>query len=373
MVQRVRSDYFHELLTSDDIDRALTTLNRRYPEVLLKNASRELVAADYTIDGVELDVVKVYQLFSEGATLTLAFLDTVLPSLESLCREIELELSMPLQANVYLTPPHEQGATVHYDTHDVFVLQISGSKHWTLYDAPVSLPLSGQAFDADIHRSGPPTREFELRAGEVTYIPRGWLHEARTTDATSLHITLGVLRYTWTDLLLELVSRMALREPAFRRSLPVGFARTDFDRAGSREVLQELLGKLSSQADVDEALDQFAERFMTDCPPLLRGQMQQLSRLHELTLDTMLGARSGVVHRLRRDPNTITIECHGRRITVPGHAAEAVVFALDHPCYILRDLPGRLDEPGRLSLAQRLIREGLIWMLPAADNPPQQR
>jgi len=364
-VRRSRPDYFRELLTLDDIDRVLTTLDRRYPDVLVKRAGREIVAADYTTDGSALDVARVYQLFEEGATLTLAFLDTVLPSLEQLCRQIEIELSMPLQANVYLTPPDEQGANVHYDTHDVFVLQVSGSKQWTIYDAPLPLPLSGQVYDPEVHRPGAPTLEFELDAGDVVYIPRGWLHQARATSSTSLHITAGVLRYTWTDLLLELVSRVALEEPAFRKALPVGFARDGFDRTAASETLRGLLRELHVRASADASLDHFVERFIADCPPALRGQMRQLAALERLTIETVLGARPGVVHRLRRDDAKLIIESHGRRITLPAHASEAVAFALANPRFCLRELPGELDEAGRLALARRLIREGLVWIQPA--------
>ncbi len=350
-------------MTFDDIDRVLTTLDRRYPDVLVKRAGRDIVAADYTTDGSTLDVAKIYRLFEEGATLTLAFLDTVLPNLERLCREVEIELSMPLQANVYLTPPGEQGANIHYDTHDVFVLQVSGSKLWTIYDAPLPLPLSGQTYDPDVHRPGAPTRQFELGAGDVVYIPRGWLHQARATNAASLHITAGVLRYTWTDLLLELISRSALEEPAFRKALPVGFAREGFDRTAAQEALRGLLLQLQARADANTMLDHFVERFIADCPPLLRGQMRQLEALADLTVETVLGVRPGVVHHLHRDDERVVVKLHGRRVTFPAHAGDALAFALAHPRFSLRELPGELDEAGRLTLGRRLIREGLVWIL----------
>lgn len=362
-MRRAKPDYFRELLTLDDVDRVLTTLDRRYPDVLVKHAGRDIVAAYYTTDGSTLDVAKVFQLFEEGATLTLAFLDTVLPNLEQFCRDIELELSMPLQANVYLTPPNEQGAKVHYDTHDVFVLQVSGSKQWTIYDAPLPLPLSGQNFDPDVHRPATATQEFELGAGDALYIPRGWLHEARTTNGTSLHITAGVLRYTWTDLLLELISRVALEEPDFRRALPVGFARDDFDRSRVGETLRRLLLELQARADADAALAPFIERFIADCPPLLRGQLRQLEALDSLTIKTLIGARPGLVQRLHREDTSVIVETHERRIRFPSHASEAIAFALANRRYSLRELPGELDEAGRLALGRRLIREGLVWII----------
>ena len=47
----------------------------------------------------------------------------------------------------------------------------------------------------------------------------GWMHAASTTDSTSVHITLGVMSYTWADLLAdslsELVDRIRVGERTF--------------------------------------------------------------------------------------------------------------------------------------------------------------
>ncbi len=65
-----------------------------------------------------------------------------------------------------------------------------------------------------MHELGAPTLEFELHAGDVAYIPRGIAHEARSTDTVSLHITAGILRYTWADFLFECVAAASLKDPA---------------------------------------------------------------------------------------------------------------------------------------------------------------
>jgi ribosomal protein L16 Arg81 hydroxylase len=107
-----------------------------------------------------------------------------LPSLANLCRAVERTFSSHFQTNIYLSPPHAQGFKTHFDSHDVFVLQVSGSKLWTLYDTGVVLPLRGQAFDPDKHAPGPPTRELTLHSGDVLYCPRG--------------LYLSVIRLFWT-------------------------------------------------------------------------------------------------------------------------------------------------------------------------------
>ena len=364
VVRRNQPDYFTPLLSLDEVDRVITTLDRRYPDITLKNASREIAAAEYTVGGDSLDVVKVYQLFREGSTITLAFLDTVIPALAVFCRSLENEFSFPFQANVYLTPAAAQGAKPHYDTHDVFVLQVTGSKKWTVYGTPVELPLPGQDFDPAVHERGDPTLEFELDAGDVAYIPRGVVHDARSTASVSLHITAGILRYTWTDLLLELVAKAGLGDPAFRKALPPGFAQQEFDRAEARRALRDLWQRVCAESNLEAALDSFADEFISACPPLLRGQMAQMAVLDRVEADSVVGARTGVIARLRANEEPTSVECYGRRITFPSHAREAVRFALGNSRFRVRDLPGGLDDAGKLTVIRRLIQEGLVMVLP---------
>ena len=362
-INREQPEYFSSLLSLDDVDRIITSLDRRYPDICLKNAGRPISAADYSLAGGVLDVAKVYQHFQDGSTITLAYLDTVVPALTVFCRALENEFSFPFQTNVYLTPPGAQGAQRHYDTHDVFVLQVAGSKKWTIFGTPVESPLAGQDYDAELHELGAPTLEFELKAGDVAYIPRGVGHEARSTDAISLHITAGILRYTWADLLLELLACASLSDSALRKALPPGFARSGFDRAHALQSVRNLLGQACTIANFDAALDSIIESFLSACPPLLKGQLGQLAALDRLAIDSVVGARQGVVFRVEANGDSVLVDCYSRKISFPLHVQEAVRFALDHSRFAVRSLPGNLDDDGRLTLVRRLIREGLVISL----------
>jgi ribosomal protein L16 Arg81 hydroxylase len=363
VVKRSNRDYFASLLSLDEVDRVITTLGLRYPAITLKNAGQPVTSDDYTVEGDSIDVAKVYQLFEKGSTITLAYLDTVVPALTVFCRSLENEFSFPFQTNVYLTPARAQGAKYHYDSHDVFVLQVAGSKRWTLYGTPVELPLRGQDFDADVHERGETTLDFELEAGDFAYIPRGIVHDACSSETTSLHITVGVLHYNWTDLLLESIADISLNDPAFRKALPPGFARQDFNRAQARGIFRDLLLRLSTKSDFDAMLDRFADEFISQCPPLLRGQLGQIANLDRVVLDTVVGTRTSVLSHVRTDGEATTVDCYGRKITFPAHAAQAVHFALSNTKFTCRDLPGDLDEAGKLTLVRRLIREGLLMVL----------
>jgi len=363
VIKRSQQNYFAELLSLDEVDRVITTLDLRYPVITLKNADREITADDYTIRGGSLDVAKVYQLFAEGSTIALAFLDTVVPSLASFCRRLESEFSFPFQANAYLTPANARGAKYHYDTHDVFVLQVASSKRWTIYGTPIESPLREQEFDRSIHERGGPTMDFELDAGDLAYIPRGVVHEASSGEQCSLHITAGILSYTWADLLREFAADASLTEPIFRKALPPGFAREGFDRLQAREAFRVLLQHLSSKSNFDDILDRFIDDFISACPPLLRGQMTQLAVLGHLTIDSVVGARTSTTVHIRATESSTVVDCYGRRIRFPSHASEAVCFALRNSSFVVRELPGNIDDQGKLALVRRLIREGLVVIL----------
>ena len=172
-------------------------------------------------------------------------------------------MSCHVQANVYLTPPGNQGFGVHHDHHDVFAMQVEGSKSWRL----------------DGSAGSPVQQDCTLAPGDCLYVPRGIMHEALNTgDEPSLHITLGLITTSWADLILEAIAEVARQEPALRRALPPNFARSGFDRSAARERFGALLALVSKEADADGALDRLAGDFLRQRRPQVTGVIASGSR-----------------------------------------------------------------------------------------------
>src|SRR4029077_12022391 len=119
--------------------------------------------------------------------------------------QLAAELGHPVQINAYVTPPDSQGFAAHYDTHDVFGLQISGSKRWTVHTPVIHDPLPGQVWEQ--HKSEVAARAAErplidtvLSPGDALYLPRGFLHSAVARGEVSIHLTVGVHPVTGYDL-----------------------------------------------------------------------------------------------------------------------------------------------------------------------------
>ncbi len=365
LVRRNRPDYFDELLTLDDVDRVLTTFQSTREEVAVVNATNKVKVSDYVLGDNKVKVDQVFRLHEAGGTIILNHLHRRHPPLASLCAALELEFSAPFQTNVYLTPARAQGFHPHFDTHDVLVLQISGSKRWQLYGTPIDLALKDHGDFARQDDPGPVREEFELRAGDTLYIPRGLVHEAISTEEPSLHITVGMLSWTWFDVLLEAVEKLASADRQVRSTLPPAFARADCDRDAFRKTFAEIAARLATDIDVDEIRRLFAERFIDRRSPFLRDQLRALSRVGDIGLDSVVGPRPFLSYLIDEDDGTLSLRFHRHEIALPLHAGAALRHALETKRFRVRDLPD-LDDAGKLVLVRRLIREGLLHPLDQA-------
>uniref|UniRef100_A0A9I9DEY0 Bifunctional lysine-specific demethylase and histidyl-hydroxylase n=1 Tax=Cucumis melo TaxID=3656 RepID=A0A9I9DEY0_CUCME len=148
------------------------------------------------------DALKCEEAFKEGYTIALRGMEFRHEKIAAISNTLASLFGQPsVGANMYLTPPGSQGLTRHYDDHCVFVCQLAGSKQWTVFSPPrIRLPRLYDFHEfpscSEVESALAVGRQFFLREGDVLYIPRGFLHEARTVsggpDGSSLHLTFGI-------------------------------------------------------------------------------------------------------------------------------------------------------------------------------------
>ncbi len=291
------------------------------------------------------NVERVLAEFGRGATIVLQALHHSHPPLAAFCRDLEASLGHPAQANAYCTPRGSQGLPVHHDTHDVFCLQVAGEKRWLVYEPALELPLRDQRYTPELGGAGEPVLDLTLRPGDTLYLPRGWLHAALTSDSDSLHLTVGVNVTTWLDAV-----RAALKACAddveFRRSVQA-----------DGEMEADLLARLEARLSPEDVRRRMRERFVRSRRAILDGQLSELRALEGLTLDAPLERRPTVI----ADLEGTALLFEGKRVAFPEHALAELeaIFAADGPVRA-SELPGNIDDEGRLVLVRRLIREGFL-------------
>ena len=318
-----------------------------------------------------VDARKVIDQVRRGSTLVLQSLHRTTPSVALFVTELQGEVGHPVQANAYLTPADASGLAEHADGHDVIVLQLHGSKRWW-----VGEPDSGGLGDVEI---GP---------GDSMYIPAGTRHHASTTGEVSLHLTLGIVRVTYRDVL----DRMLARGPAaLDRPLPIGFQ--EAGGPASRRVEDETaavldeVGRHLATIDVQQFVDD--ERQRRRRLPAVPGHLSSLLSRDELTPDTWVRwsapaplARSGGADPWRPldafDASALAplrIHLGDRVLTVPPVALDAVRLLSGGDPVRVSDLPG-LDPASRVVLARRLIEETACVIEacgPASTGSPGRR
>jgi ribosomal protein L16 Arg81 hydroxylase len=296
--RRGEPGFYASILTTDDLERLISAGDLRFPAIQLARHGGYFPPEVYTTTakhGTETwsgvpDVARIQAEYAAGATVVLPALQRAWAPLRALCLELSAELSHAVHANAYLTPAGTTGFLPHYDTHDVFVLQVGGRKRWRVHAPPLRLPHHTQHFVRSEAPLPPLVGELELDAGDLLYLPRGYVHHAETSDRFSAHVTIGVTVYTWVELLAEL-AKASRERSRFREALPIGFARPDAarDRARLRDGLVDRIGELLSQVDYDGVVEDLVER--------VRSARPEPARFHA---DTRVGEATESEPRARR-------------------------------------------------------------------------
>jgi hypothetical protein len=275
---------------------------------------------------------------ARGATLVLQALHLHHRPAALYCRGLEQRLGFPAQANAYQTPASAQGFGVHHDTHDVFVLQVSGTKRWRVYEPVVELPLAHQRWSPSLGDPGPPYLDLTLRPGDTLYLPRGWPHEAVTDRADSLHVTVGLHPPTRLDALKAALDACG-EDVELRRSVPP-----------SGELPGDLLERVAARLEPEDVARRARRRFAGSRRAVVEDQLTQARAADALGPYDAVERRSTVIAHLER---TLLV-FEGKELRVPERAAAALAAAVaaDAP-FTPADLPGPLDEAGRAVLVRR--------------------
>jgi hypothetical protein len=189
----------------------------------------------------------------EGATLVLDAVDELYRPVEELAEGLEFIFHEHVQVNMYAGWQTSRGFDLHWDDHDVFILQVTGRKLWRIYGETRKHPVTGDAAEKP-EKIDDPVWEAMLEDGDLLYIPRGWWHVALPVSEPTLHLTVGIHKRTGVDLLRWLADE--LRESAaFRQDLP------RFDsQAERREHVETLRSELLRALD-DDSLDRFLQEY----------------------------------------------------------------------------------------------------------------
>jgi ribosomal protein L16 Arg81 hydroxylase len=353
VVHRKDPDYYYGLFSLQDFEESIT----RAPDyVKIANAAtnKGVSYKGVVTEGLEA----VLRDMRAGDSLVLDQVHNREPKLGLLCRVLAAELGHKFQTNLYLTPSSGKGFKPHWDNHDVFILQTVGSKNWNIEKQRRVVPGKGETMSEEDRELRGDLDSFVLEQGDLIYIPRGFVHAAECGLEPSLHITVGVNGVFWDDLLYAAIKAAILQDERLRHVLPLGFLRAPNDAIIKR--LRGAFRELADEAFLSGVVAQFKDELVRTYPLDVSDQILDFFRPRPLGIDDVVGARRAIVYQMHDDGDSVRINYGARAIVFPSFFRAALEFALNRPAYVIREIPGELEDEERVAFAERLLEEGLV-------------
>jgi hypothetical protein len=357
-----------DLFDEAAVDELVSRRGLRTPFIRVAKDGSTLATREFTSGGGvgagiadQVDDSKLSALFADGSTLVLQALHRTWPPLIDFTQQLASELGHPVQVNAYVTPPQSRGFDDHYDVHDVFVLQVSGRKHWRIHEPVHPAPLRDQPWtdrrEAVAEAAdAPPVIDQVLEPGDCLYLPRGYLHAATALGDVTTHLTFGI--HTWTrHALARTMLDRALLDLAgdldVRTSLPLGVSVGDpSDLAPDVELVRARLLRAIEGLSPDGIAAALASKATASGRPEPVGPLAQLKVAQTLEPETEL------VLRLHLEPR---LETHddGARMTSRAGVLEIGPEDVTTVEMLLTGDPVAAGTLG-LELARRLLVAGIV-------------
>ena len=209
------------------------------------------------------DARRVQEWIARGASVVMNDVDSLTPGLASVSNALESAGLGKSQANVYISWQSHKAFRTHYDTHDVWAVQVEGEKTWNIWEGRAEWPIAHPVFKSQTQEHHDAARgklreAVLMKPGDLLYLPRGWYHDALAEAPASVHIAYGVHAPLGMDVMNILVERV-LYDAEFRKPLPRqdGTASAKFALTQRAGLLGQRLAELCRDPKVLEVLGGF--------------------------------------------------------------------------------------------------------------------
>ncbi|MFJ6016607.1 JmjC domain-containing protein [Streptomyces sp. NPDC092952] len=298
------------------------------------------------------DMRRIGNHLRDGATLVLDQSNVFDCTMEVACRALQWWSREHVQANIYLTTNDASGFDLHWDDHDVVIVQLAGEKQWEVRGSSRPVPMY-----RDAERNNSPSEDIvwtgTLKTGDVMHIPRGYWHAATRAgigSGHSTHVTFGFAKRTAVSWLAWLAD-WSRQEEIFRH---------DLDRWGGTDQQQDQQRRLTAAAT--RLID------TRDPAVFLRHREEEAPPGRHVPFLDIFGPLEAAVcvtdfpPKVTEDGKTVVVEAAGKKLTFANKALPGLQA-------LLSGHPVRLDEATHSmaaelkDLAKILVREELCASL----------
>ncbi|HYN89552.1 MAG TPA: hypothetical protein VER55_13540, partial [Ardenticatenaceae bacterium] len=106
-----------------------------------------------------------------------------------------------------------------------------------------------------------------------------------------------------------------------------------------------------------------AERFVSSRPALVHGELLSSVPTEGTGPETLVKRNESIIHQLRVEEDRVTLLFGGKAVSFPSFVEPALRYISQNGEFRVAALPGNLDEPGKVTLARRLLAEGFLTVV----------
>jgi 50S ribosomal protein L16 3-hydroxylase len=206
------------------------------------------------------------QLVAEGYTVFVRHAERHHSHIAEIAEAFEGAFEGPVNVHVFATPAGAPGFSWHYDAEDVFILQTTGEKEYSLRKNTVNPWPLEETLPADMQyeREQMPLMRVLLRGGDLLYVPCGYWHKAEARGnppspgflpkgeggkgEAAISLAVGVMSRSAMDVY-EFLRKRLVQSLVWRQRLPLVGAASPRTRdeleATYRQIFSQLAGDMA--------------------------------------------------------------------------------------------------------------------------------
>lgn len=359
-------DKFERLFDWADLNRALLQHRVEPPRVRVERVGAtpaELTVVDYvpTPRGIAVPRINpdlLSQRLDEGCTLVFDAINEASFQVGQLAQDVARVFAARGQTNLYASFGETPGFSPHWDSRDVFAVQVEGEKSWKVFRPHRVDPLYRDFHDREAE-PGELWWEGTLSQGDVLFVPRGWWHEVRSIGTPSLHLTVGADPVTGLDYLSWIIDRLRNFD-VFRAELPkenISEGRSAEDAL--RAVLDEVWEDCSVQAFLDDRRSERSGRSSFSLP----YSVDTVKAIPNWNARVQFSVNQP---KFEKSDSSVLITANGRQYTVAESLGEVLEGLIDQRCESFGLLATEVANTAGISEADAsavlvaLVRQGLL-------------
>ncbi|WFF38436.1 cupin domain-containing protein [Moraxella nasibovis] len=271
----------------------------------------------------------IYNLLKNGATL-IANKIVNEPAIDEFARQIARLTGRQTVTSMYVAFGDKDSYKAHWDTRDVFAIQIKGRKRWVIYEPTFPNPLYMQQskyFEETHPCPDMPYMDIILEEGDMLYVPCGWWHNPSPLGEETVHLAIGTFPAFGLDYMEWLLKKL----PDFHE-IRKPMSNWQNDNANLAIIANQIQELMTNQSTYNEFMQEFIgeKRVESNLALELLGD----GKINELPMTAMLRLNSNQPY----NENDEFIIANGAKLTLDNEFKEIILYIANHSVVSVSDI-----------------------------------